>query len=138
MSTLRRIFLAALISISILNADWREIKEIRLKKDATQQIVVRYDDVPRLLTFRWTLYTNGNLVVHRSFDDFVAQNVLSENYKNQSFRIQFTPRGKKYGAMSYVLIRFKEFDFEKNEAVFELLLRDDEKKTVLKYTKADR
>lgn len=133
-----RVYLIFVFSVTVLNAGWRETKEIRLKKDATQKILVRYNDSKRLLMFRWTLYTNGELVVHRSFDEFVAQNILSLNYKNQSFRVQFTPRGKKYGVISYVLIRFKKFDFEKNEAVFELLLRDDEKKIVLKYIKADR
>ncbi len=135
MRSLWHLLLIIALGSTVINAEWQETKEIRLKKDVTQTVIVRYDDQQRLLTFRWTLFTNGELVIHRSLDEFVAQNILSLNHKNQSLRVEFTPRGKKYGVISYLFITFKRFDFEKKEAVFELLLHDDEKKIVLKYLK---
>lgn len=135
MRSLWYLLLIIALGSTAVNAEWQETKEIRLKKDVTQTVIVRYDDQQRLLTFRWTLFTNGELVIHRSLDEFVAQNILSLSHKNQSLRVEFTPRGKKYGAISYLFITFKRFDLEKKEAVFELLLHDDEKKIVLKYLK---
>ena len=33
----------------------------------------------------------------------------------------------------FILVKFKMFDFENNEALFELMLRDDDETFVLKY-----
>lgn len=118
---------------STLSAEWLHIKEIRLKKDVTEKIMILGEGNQRLLTFRWTLYVNDRLVLFRSFDRFVAQNVLALNHKNQSFRVELTPKGQKYNAVSYILVKFKAFDFETKEAVFDLFLRDDDEKYILKY-----
>ena len=106
-----------------------------LKKDELKKILVKYDGKERLLKFRWTLYKNGGLVVFRSYDKIVAQNVLYLRHKNQSFRLKLKTPGADFYNLPYVLVRFKEFKHDTNEAVFELLLSDGSMTISLKYLK---
>lgn len=99
---------------------YKEMRKISLQKDQQKKILVKYENKIKLFTFRWTLYVNGGLVVLRSYDKQVAQNVLELNHKNQSFRVAVKPRGANNFNVPYILIKFKEFDYEKNEAIFEL------------------
>jgi len=105
--------------------DFRDIYKISLKKDEQKKILVKYDSYERLFKFRWTLYKNEGLVIFRSYDRHVAQNILYLNSKNQSFRVELKARGTDHYNVPYVLVKFKEFDFEKNEAKFEMFLSDD-------------
>ena len=96
-----------LLMIGAVYADWRETREIRLKKDVTQKIMVITEGNRRLLTFRWTLYQNKGLVIHRSFDGFVAQNVLALNHNNQSFRVEFSSKAQRHASFVYMLSNSK-------------------------------
>ena len=113
--------------------NYREVKTISLKKDEQKKILVKYDAVEKLFKFRWTLFTNGGLVIHRSYDKIVAQNILYKREKNRSFRVELMPRGSKLYNAPYMLVKFKEFDYETNRAVFELLLSDKTMRIELKY-----
>jgi len=115
--------------------DYTEVQEIELKKDEQKEILVKYDDIERLFTFRWTLYVNDGLVVFRSYDRHVAQNVLYLNHKNQSFRVVLKPSGRDFYNPPYILVKFKEFDSKKNRAIFELYLFDKELDIELDYLK---
>jgi len=106
-----------------------------LKKDELKKILVKYDGKEKLLKFRWTLYKNGGLVIFRSYDRIVAQNVLYLRHKNQSFRLELKTRGTDFYNVPYVLVKFKEFKYDTKEAVFELLLSDSSMKIALKYLK---
>ena len=110
---------------SIWANDFRDITEVSLQKDEQKKILVKYDSNERLFKFRWTLYKNGGLVIHRSYDGVVAQNILYLRNKNRSFRLELKPRGADFYNVPYVLVKFKEFDFEKKKATFELFLSDD-------------
>jgi len=105
--------------------NFRDTTEVSLQKDEQKKILVKYDSNERLFKFRWTLYKNGGLVIHRSYDGSVAQNILYLKNKNQSFRLELKPRGADFYSVPYVLVKFKEFDFEKKKAKFELFLSDD-------------
>ena len=105
--------------------DFRDATEVSLQKDEQKKILVKYDSNERLFKFRWTLYQNGGLVIHRSYDGVVAQNILYLRNKNQSFRLELKPRGADFYNVPYVLVKFKEFDLQKKEAKFELFLSDD-------------
>jgi len=105
--------------------DFRDTTEVSLQKDEQKKILVKYDSNERLFKFRWTLYKNGGLVIHRSYDGVVAQNILYLRSKNRSFRLELKPRGADFYNVPYVLVKFKEFNFEKKEAKFELFLSDD-------------
>ena len=108
---------------------------ISLKKDEQKKILVKYDDITKLFKFRWTLYKNGGLVIHRSYDRIVAQNILYLRHKNQSFRLELKPRGANFYNVSYTLVKFKEFNYETNEAIFELFLSDRSMDISLKHLK---
>ena len=115
----------------IFASDYREIKEISLKKDEQKKILVKYANKEKLFNFRWTLYKNGGLVIFKSYDKIVAQNVLYLRHENQSFRVELMPSGTNYGNLAYLLVKFKEFKQESKEAVFEIFLFDKKEQVLL-------
>ena len=129
-----KIFFLLLLTFSHTYAGYyREVKTISLTKDEQKKILVKYDAVEKLFKFRWTLFTNGGLVIHRSYDKIVAQNILYLRDKNRSFRVELTPRGSKLYNAPYVLVKFKEFDYKTNEAIFEFLMSDKTMRIELEY-----
>ena len=128
-----RMVLVLLLLIGSAEAAFRHTKEIRLKKDETEKILLKHQDGAYVFEFRWTLYINGGLVIHRSYDGFNNQHILKLNHNNQSFRQPIDMSGKSPKDYAYIVVRFKSFDFEKREAVFDLLLRDDAEKVEMKY-----
>ena len=134
MKSILQIFILFVSFGSVVFAnEFREVKEISLKKDETKKILVKYDSKERLFKFRWTLYKNNGLVVLRSYDKIVAQNILYMRHKNRSFRLELKTRGLDFYNVPYLLVRFKEFKYDTKEAVFELLLSDISSKIELKY-----
>ena len=119
----------------IFASDLVETKEILLKKDVQKKILVKYADKEKLFKFRWTLYKNGGLVIFRSYDKIVAQNVLYLRHENQSFRVELKTKGADSYNVPYMLVRFKEFKQDTKEALFEILLFDDKKQILLKELK---
>ena len=113
-----------MIKSALFGNNFLYTKEISLKKDEQKKILVKYDDKERLFKFRWTLYINDGLVIHRSYDKIVSQNILYLNGKNQSFKVELTTRGGAYYELPYMLVKFKEFDAKKNNAVFQIFLYD--------------
>ena len=121
-----RFFLLLTLLFSGVEANnFKDIREISLKKDEQKKILVKYDSNEKLFKFRWTLYKNGGLVIHRSYDGVVAQNILYLRHKNRSFRLELKPRGADFYNVPYILVKFKEFEIQKKEAKFELFLSDD-------------
>ena len=118
---------------SIFSAELIPSKEIKLKKDQEQKVIVKYDGREKVFIFRWTLYKNNGLVLFRSYDKIVAQNILYLRKTSRSFRVELKPRGLNFYDKPYLLVIFKDFDFETREAKFELLLSDDTKQIVLDY-----
>lgn len=127
-----RLFIILALGFSFIFAsDYREIKEIVLKKDEQKKILVKYADKEKLFKFRWTLYKNGGLVVFRSYDRIVAQHMLYLRHENQSFRVELMPKGADYNNAAYLLVKFKEFKQESKEAVFEIFLFDGKGQVLL-------
>ena len=125
-----------LLTLSVLSAnEFRNIRKFSLKKDEIKKIAVKHDSFEKLFKFRWTLYKNGGLVIFRSYDQIVAQNILYLRHKNQSFKVELKTRGADFYNVPYLLVKFKEFDYKKNEAVFELFLFDKNSQIILKYLK---
>lgn len=114
---------------------YSDMIKISLKKDQQKKILVKYENKEKLFTFRWTLYVNGGLVILRSYDGEVAQNVLELNHKNQTFRVTVKPRGANNFNVPYILVKFKEFDQEKNEAHFEIYNFDNKVNVLLEELK---
>ena len=133
-----QVFALLLFSFSFIFAnDFREINKITLKKDEQKKILVKYNDKEKLFKFSWTLYKNGGLVVFRSYDNIVAQNVLYLRHRNQSFRFDLKTRGADFYNVPYILVKFKEFDSNTSEANFELMLSDKKFQIKLKDLKND-
>jgi hypothetical protein len=129
-----QLFILLTLTFSFINAsDIKKIKEIALKKDEQKKILVKYGSFKKLFTFRWTLFKNGGLVIFRSYNNIVAQNILYLRHQNQSFRLELKSRGVDSYDVPYMLIKFKKFDFEKKTAEFELFLSDKDSQIVLKY-----
>ncbi len=136
MRSILQVFIALLLSSSVVfGNDFRYMEKISLKKDDQKKILVKYAKYERLFKFRWTLYINDGLVVFHSYDKRVSQNILSLNHKNQSFRVELKPRGYDHYNVPYLLVKFKKFDYEKNKALFELYLWDEQSQIILKNLK---
>ncbi|MDK9693616.1 MAG: hypothetical protein OEL19_05150 [Sulfurimonas sp.] len=120
------VFFALLVLSSALvsASEHKESREILLKKDEQKDIFVKYADKKKLFTLRWTLYKDDALVIFRSYDKIVAQNVLSLRHENQSFRLELMPKGGKNPQMAYLLVKFKEFKESSKEVLFEVFLFD--------------
>ncbi len=136
MSVLGRILLVLLFFNSAVFANnYVLVKEISLKKDEQKKILVKYEQEKRLFKFSWTLYINDGLVIHRSYDRIVAQNILYLNGINQSFKVELVTRGASYYEPPCMLVKFKKFDSKKNEAVFQIFLSDRNREILLKFLK---
>ena len=106
-----------------------------MKKDEHKEILVKYGKSQRLFKFRWTLYTNGGLVIFRSYDKIVAQNVLYLRHMNQSFRMELRTRGASNYKPPYLLVKFYEFDEKEQIAKFQVFLSDKNSEIRLEYLK---
>ena len=109
------------------------MRKISLKKDEQKKILVKYGNVEKLFKFRWTLYKNGGLVLFRSYDKIVSQNVLYLRHKNASVRFNLMPRGAGSYQVPYMLLKFKEFNDKTKEALFELYISDKKMQIGLEY-----
>jgi hypothetical protein len=119
--------------LTLYGAPWREMKTFNVAKDEMIKIMVKSEGQERLLSWRWTLYTDKALIVHESFDRFVGQHVLSAGYSNQSFRKQLLPAVKSERDAAYAIVAFKKFDEGTKKAQFDLLVFDKESRVVLDY-----
>nr|WP_321268529.1 hypothetical protein [uncultured Sulfurimonas sp.] len=120
-----QVFVFLTFVLCIASADeYRDVRTIILKKDEQKKILVKYEDITKLFKFRWTLYKNEGLIIHRSYDRVIAQNILYLREKNRSFRFELRPRGSNRFNAPYILVKFKEFNYETREATFELFLFD--------------
>ncbi|MDD3475961.1 MAG: hypothetical protein PHI38_03750 [Sulfurimonas sp.] len=124
MKNLLLFFILMVFSCTIASAEYIQKREVLLKKDEQKNIFVKYADKKKLFTFRWTLYTDGALVIFKSYDKIVGQNVLHLRNKNQTFRVELMPKGSKFASRTYLLVKFKEFKEASNEVLFEIFLFD--------------
>lgn len=124
MLPLRTFFLMIILFSSALNAVEKD-REVHLKKDVFERVRIETGTLQHILEFRWSLYSNGVLVLHKSFDQRVSQHTLRLNHTNQGIRIKLMPQSGYKTTIPYIFIHFKSFDFEKNEAVFTIRLNDN-------------
>ncbi len=126
-------FLLIIFYSNISANEYKYTKIIKLKKDQSKNILVKYEKQEKLFKFRWTLFANGGLVVLRSYDRTVAQNMLYLGYKNQSFRLYLKPKGSDFSKSPYILMKFEKFNYETNEVTFILYLSDKNSEIYLEY-----
>ena len=121
---MRLVLFVLLFVLSVQANEYRFVETIKLSKDEYKKFLVKYDEIQKVFKFRWTLYINDGLVVLRSYDRIVAQNLLSTKAKRRSFRVILKPSGIDYSNTPYILIKFIEYDFGEEKAVFKLFLSD--------------
>ncbi|MDX9814184.1 MAG: hypothetical protein RBS91_05930 [Sulfurimonadaceae bacterium] len=109
-------------SSKIFAFDYRECFEVELKKDEKKSFVIKYQNQKRDFDFRWTLYKNGGLVIHKKYDRFVSQHMLYLRDKNRSFKVELKTRGEGYLELPYLAVMFKEF--KEDKAIFKIMLYD--------------
>jgi len=124
MKILQVFLLLAFIFNLSFGDEYREKMTISLSKDEQKKILVKYEENSKLFKFSWTLYKNLGLVIHRSYDKVVAQNILYQKMRNRFFRLELRSRGANNFNPPYLLVKFKEFDYETKKATFELFLYD--------------
>lgn len=130
----RLAFLWFLLAVwSLQAAAWRETKSFTLQKDQLVKVLVKSEGLERLLSFRWTLYTDQALVVHESFDRIVGQHILYASHTNQSFRKRLLPAKRSEKDIPYIIVVFKKFDEGAKTAQMDLFLIDKENRIVLDY-----
>ena len=111
-------------SVSIHALEYRMKQTIVLKKDKTEKFLVKYATFEKIFQFNWTLYVNDGLVVKRSYDRFVGQNMLYLNHSNQSIRVELMPQNAGMRWLPYIILKFVKFDTKTQEATFDLFLFD--------------
>ncbi len=124
-----KIFLKIILILSVffsmgIALDYKQTKRIELAKDEEKKILVNYDGFSKLFKFRWTLFKNGGLVIHRSYDNVISQNILYTRHKNNFIKLKLKSRGAGNYDVPNLLIKFKEFNYQTNKAVIELFLYD--------------
>jgi len=127
------LILVLFTTIYIQANEYQYEETIELSKDEYKKFLVKYDEIQKMFKFRWTLYANDTLVVLRSYDRIVAQNILELRAKRKSFRVDLKPSGAGYNDTPYVLIKFVEYDYSTNKAVFKLFLSDRNLKVGLEH-----
>jgi hypothetical protein len=137
MALLRLFFILSLCLHVSQATEWKNIKSVSLKKDQTYRVLIKSENSVRLLEFRWTLYINDILTVLENFDDLVTQRSLKLNHTNQSFRIDLLARTATKIIIPYLLIKFTEYDYKKNESKFDIFLKDSEEEIKLEYLKSE-
>ncbi|HEX5710200.1 MAG TPA: hypothetical protein VFX68_02555 [Sulfuricurvum sp.] len=111
------------------------MKTFTLKKDEVARVLIKTSASPkleRLLTWRWTLYTDKALVVHEKFDRIVGQHILFIGH-NDGFRKPLLNALKSERDVPYALVIFKKFDDQNKTAQFDLLIFDKEKRVLVDY-----
>lgn len=113
----------------VFGLSYKQCFEVELKKDEKKSFIIKYQNQKRDFDFRWTLYKNGGLVVHKKYDRFVSQYILYLREKNQSFKVELKSRADEYDDLPYVVVKFKEF--KDNKAIFRLFLWDKKEQVVM-------
>ncbi len=129
---MRKFIVLFLLSVALAeSAEWSYTKEIGLKKDQSQTILVKEQASLRVLTFRWTLYAAEGLVMHLNYNDRASQFILYKHYKKDSYRVRLLPKISAYKRVPYLYVIFKKFDHKEGKAYFDILVDDPEKRALI-------
>lgn len=115
--------------------EWKVEKKIELKKDEIQYVKINSANSEKIFFFRWTLYHNKGLVLLKTYDENVSQNMLYLSYKNQNVIVKIKDVPVKHGVKPYLLLKFTSFDYKKKTAKFTLFLRDATDQVGLEFIK---
>ena len=131
-----RLLFLLLLATSLTEADsfWDYQYTYRLKKDQAVKMTVLKPDLKgerqkqSELIFRWTLYTDGRLVLLMQYEGFPTQHILERGYKRDAARLYLRDDYNREDLRSYLLIRFVEFDPKRRMATLDLKVKDPQKR----------
>lgn len=131
MSRLVTVFLFCIVHLYA--AKWKYQYRFDLKKDQIAKVKISYRDKKVFLRdgefdFRWTLYKNGALITHSSYQKIKFQHVLYEGYRLNSFEIDLVPVGSNISNRIYLLVVFESFDKKSQKATVDMFIKDDQVK----------
>ena len=112
-------------------AEWSYTKKLSLSKDEVQTIVVKEQQVLRVLRFRWTLFAGDGLVMHLNYNEGASQFILYKHYKKDTYRIRLLPKKSAYKRVAYLYLVFNKFDYKTSKAHFDIFIDDPEKRALI-------
>jgi len=112
-------------------AEWSYTQDLNLSKDQVQTIVVKDQQVVRVLRFRWTLFAGDGLVMHLNYNESASQFILYKHYKKDTYRVRLLPKKSAYKRESYLYLIFNKFDYKTSKAHFDILVDDPEKRALI-------
>ena len=124
--------LLSIYSFAIDTEFWDYSFKTELEKDQVYRLSVDDEEIKKQLFFRWTLFHNNGLVLLVNYDGHPHQYVLYERYRNDTVRLKIARKIGYTAHAPFLLLVFKEFDFEKMKAKFEILVKDSSKKLLVK------
>lgn len=122
--------MALFVSLS-QSAQWSYTKEISLRKDQIQTILVKEEGNLRVLKFSWTLFAGEGLVMHLNYNDRASQFILYKHYKKETYKVRLLPKVSAYKRVPYLYLVFKKFDHKTSKAHFDILIDDPEKRALI-------
>jgi hypothetical protein len=128
-----RFFVSLLLFLtaSLMQAEWMLTKQVALEKDQYQSVLVKEEEIIRLLKFRWTLYAGDGLVVHLNYNENPSQFILYKQYKKDTFKLALLPKRSKYKRVPFLYLVFNKFDDKQNRAYFDIFIDDPKKQALI-------
>ena len=112
------------------NAMWSHYDTFVLKKDQLQHVRIHANHRTHRLAFRWTLFVNGGLVMHVTYDGHRFQPLLYADYKRDAFRVDLYAKPNDASPLQYetphAFLIFRKFDEAAKKAEIELKIKSDE------------
>ncbi len=128
---LKHLLVLLIIASFLQAAEWSYTKEVRLKKDQIQTVIVREGPLLKVLKFRWTLFAGEGLVMHLNYNDRASQFILYKHYKKDTYRVRLLPKVSTFKRVPYLYLKFKKFDHKTSKAHFDILIDDPEKRALI-------
>ncbi len=120
-----------------LDAQMYKLKyKFELKKNQTQEIVVKYASFKHLLRFRWTLFKGHRIVLFVTYRKNSNQYLLrDDDYNQNSIKLDLRSVAVGYNVLPYIILQFKKFNEMTHKAIFFFYLFDKTDMVRLKFVK---
>jgi len=132
---MNKIVLYLLLSIYTFAIDtefWNFSTKVELKKDQLYSLSIDDAEIKKRLFFRWTLFHNNGLVLLLNYDGHPHQYILYDSYRKDTIRLKIARKIGHTDNVPFLLLVFKEFDFENRKAKFDILVKDSSNKLLIK------
>jgi len=131
------IFIMLILLGGRLDAQMYKFKyKFELKKNQTQEIVVKYASFKHLLRLRWTLFKGHRIVLFMTYRKKSNQYLLrDDDYNQNSIKLDLSNVAVGYNVLPYIILQFKKFNEMTHKAIFFFYLFDKTDMVRLKFVK---